>query len=347
MGEMWELARCIANDGGETYFSNGKLHLSAQITKEGEAPNLITRTSITADNNSQPVTNVNSKATSKSKPGHSSVPPTTAAALLAKWNLDLYLRHFSEVTGAGRSYIQRSVEAPARNPTGAMSNTTRFASTKTNQTVTTESDLTELPTVLMCERSDDVFFYVEQPQRLELSFEDGRRSVMTTPDFLIFFRDGPCICECKPKRELAALAIKQPHRYQMTLDGSYRSQPAEAAAAALGLSFRFITESFFEEIFLRNIEFLAVHYRSELRTPITDAEMTALLLRWGASWLSLFVLCGVKNRSCVARSVCTSCKGEVKRRRGKLKNCARKSSQPVKRWESAVIASFLQRWPHT
>ena len=35
-GEIWELARCVARDGAELYFQNGFLHLSAEITKEGE-----------------------------------------------------------------------------------------------------------------------------------------------------------------------------------------------------------------------------------------------------------------------------------------------------------------------
>lgn len=35
-GEIWELARCVARDGAALYFQNGFLHLSAEITKEGE-----------------------------------------------------------------------------------------------------------------------------------------------------------------------------------------------------------------------------------------------------------------------------------------------------------------------
>ena len=35
-GEIWELARCVARDGAGLYFQNGFLHLSAEITKEGE-----------------------------------------------------------------------------------------------------------------------------------------------------------------------------------------------------------------------------------------------------------------------------------------------------------------------
>ena len=35
-GEIWELARCVARDGVALYFQNGFLHLSAEITKEGE-----------------------------------------------------------------------------------------------------------------------------------------------------------------------------------------------------------------------------------------------------------------------------------------------------------------------
>jgi hypothetical protein len=35
-GEMWELARCIRRDGPDKYYNNGQLHLTAEITKEGE-----------------------------------------------------------------------------------------------------------------------------------------------------------------------------------------------------------------------------------------------------------------------------------------------------------------------
>lgn len=35
-GEIWELARCVARDGAGLYFQEGYLHLSAEITKEGE-----------------------------------------------------------------------------------------------------------------------------------------------------------------------------------------------------------------------------------------------------------------------------------------------------------------------
>ena len=36
-GEIHELARCIKRDGAGPYYSNGVLHLSAEITKEGMA----------------------------------------------------------------------------------------------------------------------------------------------------------------------------------------------------------------------------------------------------------------------------------------------------------------------
>lgn len=204
------------------------------------------------------------------------VPPLAAAALLERWDVNFYLRHFPSVSAAGRHYIGQSLEAPARNPSGTISNTTRFASRKTGQTVTAESDQTELPTVMMCERSDDVFFYVEQPGKLELTFDDGHRPIMTTPDFLIFFKDGPCICECKPEKMLARLVITQPHRYQVTAEGDYVSRPAERAAAALGLPFRVIYERHFSKTLLQNFEHLTPYYASELRTPVTKEEMAVL-----------------------------------------------------------------------
>jgi putative transposase len=205
------------------------------------------------------------------------MPSNVAAALLQNWDLETYLT-YHPVSKEARAYIEASLVAPSRNPTGRISNTTRHVSTKTLETRTTESDLVELPVAIMCDRSDDVLFYVAQPAKLQTLYPVGQesRNHPITPDFLIFWRHGIEIIEAKSNKEAASIAIKRPHYFQQKDDGSFRCPPAEAGAQALGLPYRIVTETDFCSTLLKNFQLLSPHYSSSIEPAVNQAEWTAI-----------------------------------------------------------------------
>ena len=200
------------------------------------------------------------------------IPDHIAVQLSRNWDIDLYLSFFPQVNQAGRDYLLRALKAPARNPGGTRSNTTRYPSLKTRQTFTAESD-SELAAALVADQTDDVLFFVEQPPRINLQYPTSRSTATTytIPDAVFFYRNGPVVIEVKQKPALAKLAITEPHRYK-SIEGVIRSEPVEHACAAYGLPFRIIADDQLNPNLVRNIRFLTPYYRTDLRAPITDEE---------------------------------------------------------------------------
>lgn len=208
------------------------------------------------------------------------VPDKVAAELQRSFDLKVYLSYFPAVTEAGRAYLRAAMADPSRNPTGVRSTTTRHASLKTGQTITAESDRAEMPALLMADHTDDVLFAVEQPPRFGLVYPagDSTGSGLSTPDLVLFMRQGPAIVECKMEREVAAKCITQRGRYQRNDDGTFRSDPASAATVELGLPYRILTEANYEGRFLEALNFLIPYFRSDLRQTITDDERALIYL---------------------------------------------------------------------
>ncbi|ATC65168.1 hypothetical protein CMV30_15070 [Nibricoccus aquaticus] len=213
------------------------------------------------------------KKKSSSAASSSSMPASVAAALLQKWDLETYLT-YHPVSKEARAYIEASLAAPSRNPTGRISNTTRYASRKTLETRTTESDLVELPVAIMCERSEDVLFYVAQPSQIQAIFPPGqeKQNRPITPDFLIFWRHGIELIEAKSLKEAASIAIKRSNYFQQLDDGTFRCPPAEAGAKALGFLFRVLTERDFCSTLLQNFVLLTPYFSSPIAPAVSAVE---------------------------------------------------------------------------
>lgn len=207
------------------------------------------------------------------------IPAKVAAELMQHFDLAVYLSYFPAVTEAGHAYLSAAIKSPSRNPTGARSNTTRYASLKTHLTATAESDRAEMPALVMADHTDDVLYAVEQPPSFGISYPSGRStaSPLATPDLVLFTLNGPQICECKMNADVARKCVVQPGRYQHNDDTTFRSDPASTATKELGMPYRILTEANYEGLFLRALIFLTPYFRSKLRRSVTDEERESIL----------------------------------------------------------------------
>lgn len=206
------------------------------------------------------------------------IPDKVLAELRINFDLEVYRIYFPEITPEGLEYLREAMAVPSRHPAGT-SNYTRYASLKTGLTFGAESDRGELPIPLMGDHMPEILFYVEQPPEKTLVYATSRSTAnsKTTPDAVFFPEDGvPQIIEGKMKQKLSRLCITQPARFQQDPDGTFRSAPAEAAFAKMGLRYRIVCEDNYQGHFLRNQDFLTAYYRRNLSKPITDEERTAI-----------------------------------------------------------------------
>ncbi len=113
--------------------------------------------------------------------------------------------------------------------------------------------------MLRVNRDDDVLEFYDQPTRIQLHYRSrsGRKtSPWHTPDFLVIRRDGVAFEEWKPAEFLEECAERMPERYQCTPGGGWRCPPGEAAAAALGLTYRVRTSNEYHPSYIQNLKFL-------------------------------------------------------------------------------------------
>ena len=101
--------------------------------------------------------------------------------------------------------------------------------------------------------------WFDQPTRLSLRYLGKGQYTVTvsyTPDFLQISDAFFGFVECKPDDTLAKLARERPGRWSRDADGTWRSIPAEQAAARFGLGFRVRSSSSFCRVLLDNQSFL-------------------------------------------------------------------------------------------
>lgn len=68
--------------------------------------------------------------------------------------------------------------------------------------------------------------------------------------------DGASFEEWKPADALDKLTVRMPERYQRTATGGWRCPPGEAAAQALGLSYRLRSSAEYHPLYIQNLKFL-------------------------------------------------------------------------------------------
>ena len=101
--------------------------------------------------------------------------------------------------------------------------------------------------------------WFDQPTRLTLRYRgegENKVTVSYTPDFLQISDAFFGFVECKPDEALAKLMREFPGRWSRDPDGTWRSIPAEQAAARYGLGFRVRPSSSFCRVLLDNQAFL-------------------------------------------------------------------------------------------
>src|SRR6266568_875096 len=150
--------------------------------------------------------------------------------------------------------------APARRVHGGASNVSgRYPSVKMGFSIQFESQHVELWAIYMMERDKEVLEYYDQPTRIQLHYQarSGRKtSPWHTPDFLVIRRDGASFEEWKPADALDKLTVRMPERYQRTATGGWRCPPGEAAAQALGLSYRLRFSAEYHPLYIQSLKLL-------------------------------------------------------------------------------------------
>lgn len=145
----------------------------------------------------------------------------------------------------------RRVQARAHNMSGA------YASRKMGRTIQFESHTVELWAAYTMEYDQEVLEFFDQPDvglKLHYPGPSGRPVTAThTPDFLVLRQGEACLEEWKTEARLWELALTQPGRYQQTDAGGWRCPPGEAAARALGLTYRVRSSAEFHPIVIRNL----------------------------------------------------------------------------------------------
>src|SRR5947209_8745819 len=145
---------------------------------------------------------------------------------------------------------------PSRKVHGGASNVSgRYPSVKMGFSIQFESQHVELWAIYVMERDEQVLEYYDQPTRIQLHYHarSGRRtSPWHTPDFLVIRRNGASFEEWKQADVLDKLAVRMPERYQPEAKGGWRCPPGEAAAQALGLSYRLRSSAEYHPLYIQN-----------------------------------------------------------------------------------------------
>jgi putative transposase len=166
----------------------------------------------------------------------------------------------------------RRVQGRAHNMSGA------YASRKMGRTIQFESHTVELWAAYTMEYDLQVLEFFDQPDvglKLHYLGPSGRPVNAThTPDFLVLRQGEACLEEWKTEERLRALALTQPGRYQQTEAGGWRCPPGEAAARALGLTYRVRSSAELSPTVIRNLIFLEDYWYE----CVVAEEIAALIL---------------------------------------------------------------------
>jgi putative transposase len=166
---------------------------------------------------------------------------------------------------ASRSVIDRIRSAPpSRRVGGGRQNVSgRYPSRKMGVTIQFESHRVELAGICEMEHDSGVLEYFDQPASICLRYPSKRRQlgVMHTPDFFVIRQNEAGWEEWKTEEELARLAQKSPHRYQLAANESWRCPPGEDHARSFGLYYRIRSSREINWVFQRNTRFLEDYLR--------------------------------------------------------------------------------------
>ena len=170
----------------------------------------------------------------------------------------LFDRH--HVNAAGRALVRKVRSSPPSRVVrpGPGHVTGAYPSPRMGFALQYES-LIELSFIMECEFDRSELECFDQPDALTLRYlgkNEHPVTVASTQDFLLVSNAFLGYVECKPDDVLARLAREFPGRWSCDPDGTWRSIPAEQAAARYGLGFRVRSSSSFLRTLLDNLAFL-------------------------------------------------------------------------------------------
>jgi hypothetical protein len=208
------------------------------------------------------------------------------------------LERFAElrIPPSGQALIRRIRDrlpsAPIR--TSKKAGKTRYASLKMPFVTEGAADSTEWAAMVHWDHDDETDEFYPQPEALKITHKVGtteRNSThYTTPDYLRVTKSAFSFVECKTEEELVELARESPDRFQRQDDGSWRSLPAERAAAEFGC--RFVIRSSKENnwTLIENYELLKDYYLGSPKEPSTSARAQVADRFKDQAWCSAFEL---------------------------------------------------------
>lgn len=173
----------------------------------------------------------------------------------------------------GKAYLSRvRKSAPARLVLGKRRNVVGvYPSGKMHFTVQFESHTCELCGIYICEYSDDVIEYYDQPETGQVQYimDNGRsRYYPHTADILVITKDGAFLDQWKTEEELVMLQGEYPDRYGRDDQSTWHYYPGEAWATGLGLVYRVRSSAEIDVKLFRNLQFLEDYLREHnLKTP--------------------------------------------------------------------------------
>src|SRR5579859_6311988 len=187
----------------------------------------------------------------------------------------------ADLPEAGLAVIQAiRASEPSRLVRSSVANTSgRHPSLKMGVMVQFESGKVEDPAVRLMDHDADVVAFWDQPEPIKLVYTTAAgRTVgpLHTPDFFVIRRASAGWEEWKQESRLLKLAKDQPERYVRDPDGTWRSPPGEAYAAALGLTYRLRSSAEHDWKFIRNLQYLQ-DYLDPDYPAIADASVQAVL----------------------------------------------------------------------
>jgi transposase InsO family protein len=171
-------------------------------------------------------------------------------------------------TKEAEEIVRHALESdPSRPVQGRFGNSTvRFTSIKNCCTVDNESRTYELARSITHEHDDDVIRYTGQPPAIKVSYttpEGKKKSYMQTADFFVLRFDSAGWEEVKPEKQLLMLAEKFPERWHKDEQGKWHFVPGEEYAAQYGLFYKVISSADLNQIYVRNMNWLADFYLSD------------------------------------------------------------------------------------
>ena len=215
----------------------------------------------------------------------------------------------------GIAYINKAFEAPSRNVQGNGGNRVgAILCPKMGCEISTESYHAEWRATMQHIFNEEVLGYLSQPPRIEITYRGkNNRKVRTTtiPDFIVFKRGSFELQEWKQSEALARLVEGPEGRFVYDENGNVRSPCAEAAAAALGMTYKICVDTDISCNASSNYEFLKTYLTDRAKqeygkkTAAVQRHLTKFSYATAADLLNYVGGCRDTLHFCIAHGIVT------------------------------------------